>query len=293
MSSTPDLASDIVGLIKTALLSRRGFMSTSAAAAAGYTLAAGPVRAAAIHTDSSGLETGTAKIGGGMPAYFARPKELAKPPVILVAMEIFGLHEYIKDVVRRLGRLGALAIAPDYYYRLGDLTSIGDIQKLMPLVNSKSDVELFSDLDATIEWANSVGGDTGRLGIIGFCRGGRTVWEYCATNSAIKAGVAFYGSLLDPASQKSIWPKSPIELAAELKAPVLGLYGGEDQGIPVAQVEQMEAALRAAHKVAEFKIYSGAPHGFHADYRPSYRPEAADDAWRRTAAWFKRWGVLS
>ena len=229
-----------------------------------------------------------------MPVYFARPANVANPPVIVVAMEVFGLHEYIKDVTRRLAKLGAFAVAPDYYFRKGeDRTKITEIPKLMPIVNTKPDAELFADLDATVVWVKSQGGDTGKLGIIGFCRGGRTVWEYAAHNPALKAGVAFYGSLVDPEAQKAIWPKSPTQLAPEMTAPVLGLYGEADQGIPVAQVEAMKAALASAGKTAEFKIYPGAPHGFHADYRPSYRKEAADDAWAQMTAWFKKNGVLS
>jgi carboxymethylenebutenolidase len=292
------LPSDVEGLARQVdPLSRRGFfMTASAAVAAGYTLAAGPVRADAIHTDTNGITTGDAKVkvsDGEMPVYYARPANVANPPVILVAMEIFGLHEYIKDVTRRLGKLGAFAIAPDYYFRKGeDLTKITEMPKLMPLVNSKPDAELFSDLDATVAWAKSQGGDTARLGIMGFCRGGRTVWEYSAHNKDLKAGVAFYGSLVDPDAQKAIWPKGPSELVAEVKAPVLGLYGAEDQGISVAQVEAMKAALAAAGKTAEFKIYPGAPHGFHADYRASYRKEAAEDAWNQMQAWFKKNKVL-
>ena len=269
-------------------------MTASAATAAGYTLAAGPVRADVVTTDISGLTAGDAKVkvsDGEMPVYFARPTGANNPPVVLVAMEIFGLHEYIKDVTRRLAKLGALAVAPDYYFRKGvDLTKITEIPQLMPLVNSKPDPELLSDLDSTVAWAKSQGGDTGRLGIIGFCRGGRTVWEYAAHSGALKAGVAFYGSLVDPANPA--WPKSPTQLAPEMKAPVLGLYGEADQGIPVAQVEAMKAALAAANKPAEFKIYPGAPHGFHADYRPSYRKDAADDAWNQMQAWFRKNGVL-
>jgi len=296
MSAQPKLASDIEGLAhQLDPLSRRGFfMSASAAAAAGYTLAAGPVRAEAIHTDTSGLTAGDAKVkvsDGEMPVYYAKPANAQNPPVILVAMEIFGLHEYIKDVTRRLGKLGALAVAPDYYFRKGvDLTKITEIPQLMPLVNSKPDAELVSDLDATVQWAKSQGGNTDRLGIMGFCRGGRTVWIYSAHNPSVKAGVAFYGSLVDP--QNPVWPKSPTQLAPEMKAPVLGLYGEADQGIPVAQVEQMKSDLQAAGKTAEFKIYPGAPHGFHADYRPSYRKEAADDAWNQLQAWFKKYNVL-
>src|SRR5262244_1761751 len=297
MSAQPKLMPDVEGLAhQVDPLSRRGFfLAASAAAAAGYTLAAGPVRADAIHTDTTGLSIGEAKIkvsDGEMPVYYAKPANAQNPPVILVAMEIFGLHEYIKDVTRRLGKLGAFAIAPDYYFRKGvDLTKITEIPQLMPLVNSKPDSELLSDLDATVQWAKSQGANTDRLAIIGFCRGGRTVWEYAAHNPNLKAGVAFYGSLVDP--QNPAWPKSPTDSAGDMKAPVLGLYGEADQGIPVAQVEQMKSKLQAAGKTAEFKIYPGAPHGFHADYRPSYRKEAADDAWGQMQAWLKKYKVLS
>jgi carboxymethylenebutenolidase len=270
-------------------------MSATAAVAAGYTLAAGPVRAEVITTDSNGLQTGDAKIKVGseeMPAYFARPAGNTKAPVIIVAMEIFGLHEYIKDVTRRLAKLGAFAVAPDYYFRKGvDLTKVTEIKDLLAVVNAKPDAELLSDLDATVAWAGSQGGDTAKLGIIGFCRGGRTVWEYAAHNGALKAGVAFYGPPVD--APNPLWPKSPLQLAPEMKAPVLGLYGGADTGIPVAQVEQLKAALGQNEKTAEFKIYPDAPHGFHADYRGSYRKDAAEDAWKRAQAWFKKNGVLS
>jgi len=297
MHAQPKLAPDIEGLAhQSDPLSRRGFfMTASAAAAAGYTLAAGPVRAEAVHTDASGLSAGEAKVkvaDGDMPVYYAKPANAQNPPVILVAMEIFGLHEYIKDVTRRLAKLGAFAVAPDYYFRKGiDLTKITEIPQLMPLVNSKPDAELVSDLDGTVQWAKSQGGDTNRLGVMGFCRGGRTVWVYAAHNANLKAGVAFYGTVVDP--QNPVWPKSPTQLAPEMKAPVLGLYGEADQGIPVAQVEQMKSNLQAAGKTAEFKIYPGAPHGFHADYRPSYRKEAAEDAWNQMQAWFKKFKVLS
>jgi len=290
----PALTSDVIGLTKTAPFSRRGFMTASAAITAGYTLAAGPVRADVITTDAGGLNAGDAKIkvaDGEMPAYFARPANASNPPVVLVAMEIFGLHEYIKDVTRRLAKLGALAVAPDYYFRKGtDLTKIAEIKDLLPIVNAKPDAELLSDLDAIVAWAKSQGGDSSRLGIIGFCRGGRNVWEYAAHNAGLKAGVAFYGPLID--TPNPVWPKSPTQLAPDMKAPVLGLYGEADTGIPVASVEAMKAALAENKKTAEFKIYPGAPHGFHADYRPSYRKDAAEDAWAQMQTWFKKYGVL-
>src|SRR5262249_37994597 len=181
----------------------------------------------ATRTDTNGARAGVARgkvSGGDMPVYFARPANATNPPVILVAMEIFGLHEWVKDITRRMAHLGAFAIAPDYYFRANkDLTKITDIKELMPIVNAKPDAELFADLDATVTWAKSQGGDTNRLGIMGFCRGGRTVWEYSAHNPNLKAGVAFYGSLVDPPNPG--WPKSPTQLAPEMKAPVLGLYG--------------------------------------------------------------------
>jgi carboxymethylenebutenolidase len=287
------LTADIVGLTKTEPLSRRGFMTATAATAAGYTLAAGPVRADVIKTDTAGLDAGDTKIkvaDGEMPGYFARPAGVSNPPVVLVAMEVFGLHEYIKDVTRRLGKLGAFAIAPDYYFRKGDLTKITETAQLMPQVNAKPDAELFSDLDATVAFAKSQGGDTSRLGIIGFCRGGRTVWEYAAHSPELKAAVAFYGPPVDPPNP--LWPKSPMQSVPDMKAPVLGLYGEADQGIKVPDVEAMKAALAAAGKTAEFKIYPGAPHGFHADYRASYRKEAAEDGWNQMQAWFRKYKVL-
>jgi carboxymethylenebutenolidase len=292
------LQSDVIGLSKVIPpLSRRSFMSSSAAAAAGYTLAAGPVRADAIQTDTNGLDVGMAKIavaGGDMPVYYARPANEQKPPIILVCMEIFGLHEWVKDVTRRVGHLGAFAVAPNYYFRYEtngvDLTKIDDIQKLLPVVNGKTDAELYADLDATVAWAKAQGGDGNRLGIMGFCRGGRSVWHYSTHNPDLKAGVAFYGSLIDKNDAAS---KNSIELAPEVKEPVLGLYGADDAGIKVEQVNDMQAALKATGKTAEFYIYPGAPHGFVADYRASYRKEASEEAWKQMVAWFKKYNVLS
>jgi carboxymethylenebutenolidase len=292
------LPSDVIGLSKVMPpLSRRGFMSSSAAAAAGYTLAAGPVRADAIQTDTKGLDAGMAKVpvsGGDMPVYFAKPSGAKNPPVILICMEIFGLHEWVKDITRRVGHLGALAIAPNYYFRAEtngvDLTKVDDMKQLMPIVNAVSDTQLFADLDATVAWAKSQGGDTSKLGIMGFCRGGRNVWHYSTHNPNLKAGVAFYGSLID---KSDATPKSSIDLASEVKEPVLGLYGEADTGITPDQVKQMEDALKAAGKTAEFHEYPGAPHGFVADYRPSYRKDAAEDAWAKMTGWFKKYGVLS
>src|SRR5580692_2234519 len=248
------LPSDVIGLSKVMPpLSRRGFMSSSAAAAAGYTLAAGPVRADAIHTGTKGLDAGMTKVkvaDGEMPAYYARPHGVRNPPIVLVCMEIFGLHEWVKDITRRVGHLGALAIAPNYYFRAEtggvDLTKIDEMPKIFPIVNAKTDTELFADLDATVAWAKSQGGDTNKLGIMGFCRGGRNVWHYSTHNANLKAGVAFYGSLID---KNDAAPKSSIDLAPEVKEPVLGLYGEADTGITPDQVKQMEDALKAAGKI--------------------------------------------
>jgi carboxymethylenebutenolidase len=288
------LSSDRIGLDKVMPpLSRRGFMSNSAAAAAGYTLAAGPVRADVIHTDSNGLDAGDAKIavsGGDMPIYYARPAGVAHPPIVLVCMEVFGLHEFIKDVTRRLGHAGAFAIAPDYYFRMGDMTKVTDRDELFKYVNAKTDAELFTDLDAAVAWAKAQGGDGNRLGMMGMCRGGRNVWHYSSHNPNLKAGVAFYGPLSD---RSDAAPKSSIDLAREIKEPVLGLYGGADAGISVDSVHEMQAALKADGKTADFHIYPDAPHGFLADYRESYRQDAAVDGWGRMIAWFKKYGVLS
>ena len=292
--STQHISSDRIGLAKVMPpLSRRGFMSSSAATAAGYTLAAGPVRADVIHTDTTGLDAGDAKIavtGGDMPIYYARPAGVQKPPIILVCMEVFGLHEFIKDVTRRIGHLGAFAVAPDYYFRMGDMSKIADRTELFGHVDTKTDTELFADLDATVAWAIAQGGDGNRLGIMGMCRGGRNVWHYSSHNPNLKAGVAFYGPLADKSEAA---PKSSIDLAPEIKEPVLGLYGGADTGISVDSVHDMEAALKADGKTAEFHIYPDAPHGFLADYRPSYRQDAAEDGWAQMTAWFKKYNVLS
>ena len=274
-------------------VSRRECLTQAAAAALGYTLAAGPVRAAAITTGTEGLSAGMAAVkvaGGEMPLYFARPGAAAKPPVILVAMEVFGLHEHIKDVTRRLAKLGAFAVAPDYYFRLGDLAKISDPAQVMQTSAKKPDQELFADLDAAVAWAKAQGGDTDKLGIVGFCRGGRTVWLYATHSPSLKAGVAFYGSLMDKPS--AAMPKNAFDLANEVKAPVLGLYGAEDTGITPDQVEAMKKKLEAAGKTAKFKIYPGAGHGFFADYRQSYRVDAAQDAWREMQDWFIKYGVL-
>jgi len=283
---------DVMSLDPLAAPSRRSFVATTLVA--GFTIAAGPVQAqTAILTPSDGLEAGEVMIpaaGGQMPAYRAMPASGGPFPVVLVAIEVFGVHEYIKDTCRRLAQLGFMAIAGDLFARQGDASKLADVQGAVALARSVPDEQVMGDLDACVAWAKASGkGDTGKLGITGFCNGGRIVWLYAAHNPQLKAGVAWYGPLAaNPSPQ---WPKKVLELVGQLKAPVLGLYGEADQGIPLSDVEKMRAALKEAHKPGMLITYPGAPHGFHADYRPSYRPEAADDGWKRMQAWFYGHGV--
>ena len=270
---------------------RRGFLVSSLAA--GFTLAAGPVVAqTAIVTDTSGLTAGEISVpvaDGAMPAYRAQPAGVAKPPVILVIHEIFGVHEYIKDTARRLAKLGYMAIAPELYARHGDPSQLKNVQDALALAAKAPDAQVMTDLDACVAWARANGGDSARLGITGFCRGGRTVWLYAAHQAALKAGVAWYGQI--DGAPSTTMPRYPLDIAAELKAPVLGFYGGQDQGIPLADVEAMRAAVQKAGGKSELRIYQDAPHAFHADYRPTYRKEAAEDGWQRMLEWFKAHGV--
>jgi carboxymethylenebutenolidase len=270
-------------------LTRRDFVRT--AVGTGFAASVLPVGAQTIKTDSSGLTVGEVTIMVGdfkMPAYRAAPAGKK-----LVISEIFGVHEHIADVARRFAKLGYLAIAPELFVRQGDAQSYGEVSKLISEVVGKvPDAQVMGDLDATVAWAKANGGDTGKLGITGFCWGGRITWLYTAHNPAIKAGVAWYGQLIG--APTALKPTNPIDLAAKLNAPVLGLYGAEDQGIPVAAVDQMKAALAAGNataKASQFVVYPGAPHAFHADYRPSYKQDAAEDGWKRCVAWFKANGV--
>lgn len=228
-----------------------------------------------------------------MPAYVAAPAGGKNLPVVLVISEIFGVHEHIADVARRFAKLGYLAIAPEMFVRQGDAGSYGEIAKLQAEVISKvPDAQVMGDLDAAVAWAATRGGDTSRLAITGFCWGGRITWLYAAHNPQVKAGVAWYGRLVGNATE--LTPRHPVDLAGSLKAPVLGLYGEKDGGIPLETVEKMKVALAAgssAGQASQFVVYPDAPHAFHADYRPSYRKEAADDGWKRCLAWFKANGV--
>ncbi|APW60964.1 dienelactone hydrolase family protein [Paludisphaera borealis] len=271
--------------------SRRGFVVTSLAT--GFALAVQPVSAQTITTDSDGLVAGEVKIptkDGQIPAYRAQPKGDGPFPVVLVVQEIFGVHEHIKDVCRRFAKLGALAIAPELYARQGDVSKLTDFGAIRPIVAKVPDAQVMSDLDAAVDFAKGSKGDVSKLGITGFCWGGRIVWLYSAHNPAVKAGVAWYGRLVgDP---DELHPKSPVELADKLNAPILGLYGGADTGIPIESIEKMREAIKAAAKTAEIHVYPDTPHAFFADYRPSYRKEQAEDGWKRLQEWFKKNGVL-
>jgi carboxymethylenebutenolidase len=255
-----------------------------------------PIASTTITTDTNGLTAGEVRIQtmtGPVPAYRAMPEKGGKFPVVLVVQEIFGVHEHIKDVCRRLAKLGYFAIAVDLYHRQGDVSKMTDNQEIFAkVVNHVSDSQVMSDLDASVVFAESTGkADTSRLGITGFCWGGRITWTYCVHNPKVKAGVAWYGRLVAP-GKAALQPAYPVELAANLKVPVLGLYGKEDASISVANVAQMREALKAAGNASsEIVLYDGAPHAFYADYRPSYRKEAAEDGWKRMQAWFKQYGV--
>jgi carboxymethylenebutenolidase len=271
---------------------RREFVVTSLAT--GFALAVQPVSADTITTDTKGLEAGEVKIPVGsqeIPAYRALPAAGGPFPVVLVVQEIFGVHEHIKDLCRRLAKVGYLAIAPELYARQGDVSKITQIQDIISKVVSKvPDSQVMSDLDATVAWAKKSGkGDTSKLAITGFCWGGRIVWLYSAHNPDVKAGVAWYGRLVGKPDE--LHPKNPIDVVSSLKAPVLGLYGGADTGIPVDTVEQMRKALKDAGKAGEIIVYDDTPHGFNADYRPSYRKDKAEDGWKRMLEWFKKNGA--
>jgi carboxymethylenebutenolidase len=282
---------DLTSLTPLAEPSRRQFVVTSLAT--GFALAVQPVSADTIKTDAKGLVAGDVKIPvekGEIPAYRAAPKGDGPFPVVLVVQEIFGVHEHIKDVCRRFAKLGYLAVAPEMYARQGDVSKLTDFNDILKIVSKVPDKQVMSDLDATVAWAKKSGkGDTTKLGITGFCWGGRIVWLYAAHNKDLKAGVAWYGRLVGKADK--LHPKHPIDLVGELKAPVLGLYGGADMGIPNETVEQMQKALKDEKKTAEIHLYPDTPHAFHADYRPSYRKDQAADGWKRLLAWFKKYGV--
>jgi carboxymethylenebutenolidase len=264
----------------------------------GYAASAMPLMAqTAVKTSSEGLIEGEVTIdvnGFKMPAYRSAPKGKTNLPVVLVISEIFGVHEYIADVTRRFAKAGYLAIAPELFVRQGDPSSYGEMGKLIAEVISKvPDAQVMADLDATVKWAGKNGGNVDRAAITGFCWGGRITWLYAAHNPKLKAGVAWYGRVEGQTNANN--PKHPVDLAVQLKAPVLGLYGGDDAGIPVTSVNNMKEVLalsasrgNKAAQASEFVLYPGAPHAFHADYRPSYRAAPATDGWNRALAWFKQ-----
>ena len=273
-------------------VTRRGFVMTSLAA--GFAVATQPVSAQTITTDSQGLTAGEVKIpvaDNEIPAYRALPATGGPFPVVLVVQEIFGVHEHIKDICRRLAKLGYLAVAPELYARQGDVSKIDNFREIISKVVSKvPDAQVMSDLDATVAWAKATGkANLDKLAITGFCWGGRIVWLYSARNPSLKAGVAWYGRLVDETND--LKPKNPIDVVASLNAPVLGLYGEADSGIPVENVEKMRTALREAGKPSEIVLYPDTPHAFFADYRDSYRKTQAEDGWKRMLAWFKKYDV--
>ncbi len=291
MQTDPEFAS----LVGQASFDRRSFLVT--ALGAGFALATQPVMAqTAISTDADGLLAGEVKVpvaDGEMAAYRAVPQGATKAPVVLVVSEIFGVHEYIRDVCRRLAKLGYCAIAPELFARQGDPRTITSIPEILEKITNRTpDAQVMGDLDATVAWAAARGADTTRLAITGFCWGGRISWLYAARNPQLKAAVAWYGRLVGVSNEFT--PRHPTELAGELKAPVLGLYGGLDSGIPLETIDGMEAALKKGGTAAQasvIHVYDNAPHAFHADYRPSYRKEDAEDGWQRMLAWFRKNGV--
>lgn len=279
-------------LVPAVGFTRRHFVVT--ALATGFALAAQPVVAQSmIKTDTQGLVAGDVIVpvaDGRLPVYRAQPATDGLHPVVLVVQEIFGVHEHIRDVCRRLAKLGYMAIAPELYARHGDVSKMENVQRIMDEVVPKvEDAQVMSDLDACVEWAARNGGNAEKLGITGFCWGGRIVWLYAAHSPRLKAGVAWYGRLDGPPIPAT--PRHPLDIADQLRAPVLGLYGGKDQGIPVEDVEAMQKALDKAGGKSVIFLYPDAPHAFHADYRPSYRKEPAEDGWRRMLDWFRKHGV--
>lgn len=286
-------------LVPDTPVSRRDFLAT--AIGAGFALAVQPVCAQTqVLTSSDGLQVGMIELAApdrGIPAYYARPATLAKGrrmPTVLVVSEIFGVHEYIKDVCRRLAKQGYLAIAPELFIRQGDPQKLDSIPKILSEIIAKvPDAQVFADLDAAAAWAAHNGGDPARLAITGFCWGGRMAWLYNAHNPAIKTSIAWYGKLVGEAS--ALTPRQPVDRADDLHGPGLGLYAGDDQGIPLPTVEKMRAALAVARnrsaQASQIHVYPAVPHAFHADYRPSYRKTEADDGWQRLLVWLKRHGV--
>jgi carboxymethylenebutenolidase len=273
-------------------ITRRKFMAT-ATLATGFALAVQPISAQVVTTDTKGLVAGTVKIpakNGIIPAYRARPIRGSNLPIVLVIQEIFGVHQHIQDVCRRFAKLGYVAIAPELFFRQGDVSKLSNVDEIRQVVATVPDNQVLSDLDATVKWAVKAGiGNGDRLGITGFCWGGRITWLYAAYNPQVKAGVAWYGRLVG--NKTELTPKHPVDIAANLQVPVLGLYGGKDTGIPLDTVEQMRDKLKSSPSKSEIIVYPDAPHAFFADYRPSYRQADAIDAWKRLQTWFRENGL--
>ncbi|MHC0066940.1 dienelactone hydrolase family protein [Nostoc sp. UIC 10890] len=273
-------------------ITRRKFIATTTLAT-GFALAVQPISAQVINTDAKELVAGAVKIpvkDGEIPAYRAAPATGENFPIVLVIQEIFGVHEHIQDVARRFAQLGYLAIAPELFVRQGDVLKLSSIDEIRPIVAKVPDAQVLSDLDATVNWAvKSAKGNADKLGITGFCWGGRITWLYAAHNPKVKAGVAWYGRLVGDATE--LQPKYPVDIASKLTVPVLGLYGGKDTGIPLDTVEQMRDRLKSSSSKSEIIVYPDAPHAFFADYRPSYREKEAKEGWKRLLAWFKQNGV--
>lgn len=271
---------------------RRGFLKT--ALGSGFAAAVLPIAAhSAVTTDSKGLTVGEITVnvnGQAVPVYRAQPAGKTNLPVVLVISEIFGVHEYIADVARRFAKLGYLALAPELFVRQGDPGSYGTIAELQKEIISKvPDAQVMTDLDAVVAWAKANGGNTDKLGITGFCWGGRVTWLYSAHNPKVKAGVAWYGRLVG--NNNELTPNNPVDIAAKLKTPVLGLYGAQDGGIPVTTVVQMQDALAKGKSKSEFVLFKNSGHAFHADYRSSYVEADAKEGWQRCIDWFKTHGV--
>jgi carboxymethylenebutenolidase len=271
-------------------ISRRKFVA--ATLSAGFALSAKRASAQDIAADSGGFVAGDLKIpvpDGEISGYRAQPKSGGTFPVVLIAYEIFGLQEHIKDICRRFAKEGYMAVAPDLFGRQGDVSKLENFDSILKIVSGVPDAQVMSDLDAAVEWAARNKGDAARMGVTGFCWGGRITWLYAAHNPKTRAGTAWYGRLIGDTTE--LQPRNPIDIVPELKAPVLGLYGGQDQGIPLDTVEKMRAALKKSGNPSEIIVYPEAPHGFFADIRPSYRKEAAQDGWKRLLAWFKKYGA--
>ena len=283
---------EINALVPENNFSRRGFIVTSLGA--GFAASMLPVSAQTITTTADGLVAGEVKVptkDGDMVAYRAMPATGTGFPVVIVVQEIFGVHEHIKDVCRRFAKLGYFAISAELFARQGDVSKMTEIPKIVSEVVSKvPDAQVMADLDACVAYAKASGrANADKLAVTGFCWGGRITWLYAAHNQAVRAGGAWYGRVVGAVNP--LQPKNPIDVVAQINAPVLGLYGGADSGIPNDTVEQMRAALKAAGKKSEITLYPDTPHAFNADYRPSYRKAAADDAWGKLTAWFKANGV--